>query len=393
MPTIPLTIPKNIDKYFYNRENDIKKIKFYLNGLNENIPQQLLLTGYRGVGKTFLLQKIKKDYESDFLVTYIDIFKIYSKFGGKLNSEAILLEMLDDFNNHIKGNENSNLKKLYMDIKNFKNTILRKKFDFKESGNTLGIAIPSFEEKYNKLSDYVMNLPQKIIDNSEYKGFIIIIDEFQLIKEVENPNAFFGLIRSYAQFQSNVAYIITGSTSRTSDVVEMINGENGAFGGRMIQINIDPFTKEETKNYFKDRLDIKFTKEGFDQFYKCTRGIPAYINNFYNIMSKDIVYDAENIKNIFRENNEQILVMWIRIWGTLNNYEKNILISLCVNGKSKWTNIIENTKISKNTLNNNLSNLKNKGIIEYTKPYYFIQDNMLKTWILQEKERNGFYPL
>ena len=344
------------------------------------------------MGKTFLLEKIRKDLNPKFLVIYIDINKIYSKYNGKLNSEAILLEMLNEINKTIKNKKDTKIKKIYENSKNFKNTIIRKNFDLKESVNILGNRIPTVKE-YEKLSDYVMNLPQNIINNSEYKGFVIIIDEFQLIREIENPNAFFGLIRSYAQFQTNVSYIITGSTSKTSDIVEMINGENGAFGGRMIQINIDPFTEEETKNYLKEQLNIKFTEKGFKEFYKCTRGIPAYINNFYNLMSEDITYNSEEIKNIFREYNEQILVMWIRIWGQLNKYEKNILIYLCEKGESKWTNILNDIGISKSTLTKNLSNLKNKGIIEYNKPYYFIYDNMLKTWLLEEKERNGFYPL
>lgn len=53
----------------------------------------------------------------------------------------------------------------------------------------------------------------------------------------------------------------------------MINGQNGAFGGRMLQFNVDPFTKEETKRYLSERLSsLKFTDEGFERFYSCTRG-------------------------------------------------------------------------------------------------------------------------
>ena len=72
MGNIPLFIPKDIDKYFYNRNKDLNKINFYLSGLHEEISQQLSITGYRGVGKTFLLHKIIKDINPNFLVTYID---------------------------------------------------------------------------------------------------------------------------------------------------------------------------------------------------------------------------------------------------------------------------------------------------------------------------------
>ena len=54
---MPLNIPKDIDKYFYNRKRDIKRINFQISGLYEDLSSQLLITGQRGVGKTFLLKK------------------------------------------------------------------------------------------------------------------------------------------------------------------------------------------------------------------------------------------------------------------------------------------------------------------------------------------------
>ena len=51
-----------------------------------------------------------------------------------------------------------------------------------------------------------MELPQKIVDSSdEIKGFIIVIDEFQLLGTIKSPEAFFWLIRSYSQQQFNVS--------------------------------------------------------------------------------------------------------------------------------------------------------------------------------------------
>ena len=36
---------------------------------------------------------------------------------------------------------------------------------------------------------------------------------------------------------------------------------------------------------------IKFTQEGFNRFYKYTKGIPMYINSFYNVLSSHETYD------------------------------------------------------------------------------------------------------
>ncbi len=393
MGNIPLFIPKNIDKYFYNRDKDIKKINFYLNGLHEDISQQLLITGYRGVGKTFLIHKIIKDIDSNFLITYIDISLIYSENDGTINSTILLTGILSKINQTLEEKNNNKFAKITSSIRNLITNIKLKKYDFNEITTILDIPIPHYEDDYTKISKFVMELPQKIVDKTgEIDGFIIILDEIQMLKQMKNSESFFWLIRSHNQFQTNVSYILTGSISKTSEIIEMINGETGAFGGRMIQINIDPFTKEETHNYFKDRMpEIQFTENGFDRFYECTRGIPAYINSFYNVLSSDVIYDDKQIKNTFNTSIDQILVMWIKIWGTLNQYEKKIIITILENEETTWNTLYTKTEFSTSTINKYLNSLQNKGIVSYKNKLYVLEDQMIKAWLEHEKETRGFY--
>ncbi len=240
-----------------------------------------------------------------------------------------------------------------------------------------------------------MQFPQKIVENSEQiKGFLIIIDEFQLIGELKNPSAFFWMIRSYTQQQNNVSYIFTGSTSKTSAIVDMINGTTGAYGGRMIQFNLDPFSPSKTRGYLEERVpEIQFTDNGFERFYQCTRGIPAYINSFCNTLSAGEVYNEDKVKETFFEKMDQITIMWIRIWGSLSPPEKEILISLAQYGPQNWTGILDKTKNSRGTLSKYLDILKNKGIIwpdEQKK--YVIGDLMLDAWLKHRNELDGYYP-
>ena len=90
-----------------------------------------------------------------------------------------------------------------------------------------------------------MELPQYLVDNSDFKGIIIVIDEFQQLKYVNNPDSFFWLFRSYIQKQHNVCYIFTGSVSKTADVIQMINGPMGAFGGA--------YDSNQYRSFFKKR--------------------------------------------------------------------------------------------------------------------------------------------
>jgi len=395
MSTVPLFIPINeIDKYFFNRKNDITKIEYYLDSLEKNISQRLLITGYRGVGKTFLLHKIKQDAKKEYIVTYLDISRVVGIDNNKLTAKSILLELLDAMNESLLENTENNLEKINLEITNFFNKLKIRDYDFNNGTKLAEIPIPSTEENYKKISKFVMEYPQKIVENNEdINGFIIIIDEFQLLKKLEEPESFFWLLRSYNQFQSNVSYVISGSVSHTADVINMINGASGAFGGRMIQIDIKPFTKEETAKYFKERFsEIEFTESGFDKFYEYTRGIPLYLNSFYHILSSDEIYDDKKIEETFIKNMDQILVMWIRIWGSLNTSERMIICSMLPREQSSWKDLESNNDLSTATLNKYLKSLQDKGIIDYYNNSYVLTDLMLKRWLEHEKNIYGYYP-
>ena len=130
--------------------------------------------------------------------------------------------------------------------------------------------------------DFALNLPEKIYNENKnkIKGVLIFIDEFQIIKELNNyKESFLWKIRSYIQNQRNVAYLFSGSMSLQDKLISEIASQNGAFGGRMISINMNPFEKETARNYLSEKTPyILFTDDGFDRFCKCTLGVPSYVN-------------------------------------------------------------------------------------------------------------------
>lgn len=108
---MPINIPTEIDKYFYNRKNDIKLISMYINALKDNLSSQLLITGPRGVGKTFLLKKILKDQKNDIITIYIDINQIYGENKGHIDESIVLKKLMNELLQFIN-NEDKLFKKI-----------------------------------------------------------------------------------------------------------------------------------------------------------------------------------------------------------------------------------------------------------------------------------------
>ena len=391
MPILPSGIPSDIDKYFYNRKEELIKLNSFIKTLNDDVSNQILVTGYRGVGKTLLLMKLKKELPEDILTAYIDIGRIYGIQRGKITEEKILHSILEEMEKSI--NDQDIPKKIYNFIKTIIPKIRNKNFDFKEANNILGIPLPEVSDDYEKLSHFVMEFPQKIVDLSENKrGFVIIIDEFQQLSELSSPDAFFWMIRSYTQKQDNVSYIFTGSTSSTSGIVDELNGSNGAFGGRMIQFKIDPFEKNTTEEYLENKVsELKFTQSGLDRFYKCTRGFPAYINSFCSIMSEGVEYNGKIVTKTFFEGIDLIAITWMVIWAGISRKEKDIIIRIIEHGPQSWNDSLK-IKISTKTLTKYLNLLKNKGIITHSERLYKVEDHILSAWLKYRKEKDGFYP-
>ena len=134
-------------------------------------------------------------------------------------------------------------------------------FKIKEFIQIDKIPIPVFSKETNeeKLVDFVMDLPEKIYEKNldKIKGVLIFIDEFQLIRELNNyRDSFLWKLRSYIQNQRNIAYVFSGPMSMQDKLISEIASQNGAFGGRMISIHLNPFEKETVRNYLSEKSPI-----------------------------------------------------------------------------------------------------------------------------------------
>lgn len=383
------------DEEFFNRTQEISNLTNLLNSTSENNAPDILVTGIRGVGKTVLLNKIKQIMDKNYLVVYMDfsVSQTYQKNKMSLKGlydfyyQKIIEEAhqkgLNTLKNHINKFFKTNNFKL-------KEVVVASAFDI-----SIPIPIIGTERDLERYRDFVFRLPQEIYDNNKDKidGMIVIIDEFQVIKELNTYlESFLWNFRGYVTEQRNVAYILSGSMGLQDNLISEIAGQNGAFGGRMLTININPFSKQTTQNYLTERApELKFTPEGFERFYKCTSGIPYYINIFARQLPTNHELDENNVIDAFDNNISFIVSHLINEWNRLTTKEKDIIIAL-IDSPLKRIELARKLNVKSGSLSDKLNKLQNLDLIRFAGGEYEISEKLLKRWLEIEYSQKGIYP-
>ncbi len=393
MNRLPWGNNENLDNdQFFNRSIELNHLKQMLLTTKNETPPNILLTGIRGVGKTVFLKKIKKELEEDFLVIYINFSQAECFRRKKMSIDALMQfyfkKTLTSCNNNILENIEKKLKKYFK----------TNDFHFKEIQEINNIPIPIFRSEINieELMEYVLTFPEKIYESNKDKinGIIILIDEFQIIKELNDyKESFLWVIRSYIQDQRNIAYVFTGSMSLNDTLISEISGHNGVFGGRMISFHLSPFSKNTLKQYLNEKKpQLKFSEDGFNSFYEYTLGIPAYINNFAKILPENIECTPELINRNFNESIYVISSNLVNIWYELSYKNKTIILSM-LNGPVKRIDIAKYLNVKSGSLSPNLRELENLSLIHKSDDnLYSLSEPLLKKWLESEFEEKGEYP-
>lgn len=176
------------------------------------------------------------------------------------------------------------------------------------------------------------------------------------------------------------------------DLIEKIAGRSGAFGGRTLNIEISPFTKSTVKSYLDEKIpSLKLDNNAFERFYKCSLGLPFYINTFAKLLPKDELLTEESIKEEFQNVLPYLSIHLINSWARLTLQEQKIIVCL-LECSLKRKDIASYLGITSGSLSNSLNNLKNLGLIISESGVYSIAEPILKAWILKEYNEKGVYP-
>lgn len=388
MTNLPLGNDNDLDDtQFYNRVDEISFLSDNLELTKKGSTPTILLTGIRGVGKSALMKKLKKNLQNEYLVVYMDLSAI-DKY--KKNSLTRFDFMKLFYESIIKSCSESNI--ITIDTKILKYFKTR---NFKLDKINKIPLLPLTEEDYTKFTTFVMDLPQQIYENykKQINGVLIFMDEFQILKQLdEDVNGFLWYIRSVIQSQNHIGYIFSGSMSVKDELIADIAGQKGAFGGRILNFEITTFSFDTTKNYLKEKADyLKFTDDGFKRFYKCTKGIPYYINSFARLLPPNEELNEDKIISEFRKSLPYLLIHLTNEWYKLNNQEKRIITSL-IEKPLKRIEIANKLEVTSGAIGASLKTLQNKSLIESDNKKYEIYDSIFKEWLKKEYEEKGDYP-
>jgi len=392
MGNLPLGNDNDLnDEQFYNRTEEISFLSDNLELTKKGSTPTVLLTGIRGVGKTALMKKLKKKFDEKYLVVYMDLSAV-DKFKKESFTRLNFMKLF--YESIIKACNESNIQTINTNIlKYFKtrNFTLNKI----ELINNIPIPLIKTEEDYTKFANFVMDLPQKIYNeyHEDINGVLIFIDEFQVLKQLdEDVNSFLWYFRSIIQSQKNIGYVFSGSMSVKDELITDIVGQKGAFGGRILNFEVKAFSHTTTKNYLNERANyLKFTNDGFERFFKCTKGILYYVNSFARLLPPNEELDEEKIIYEFKKSLPYLLIHLTNEWYKLSHQEQRILTSL-VEKPLKRIEIANKLGVTSGAIGASLKKLQNKTLIELNKGKYQIYDSIFKTWLKTEYEEKGDYP-
>lgn len=392
MSNLPWGNNQNLtDDEFYNREGELNHLKSLLETTSQGHAPDIFLTGLRGVGKTVFLQKIKRQLDDEYLVIYLDFSRAECFQKNKMSITGLMNYFFKELMIEC---EKRNLNTLNKKIEKYLKTNDFKIKDVIQVG-TIPIPLFSSENNSEKTMNFVFKLVEKIYNENKdtLKGIIIFIDEFQIIKDLNDyMESFLWNMRSYIQNQRNIAYLFSGSMSMQDKLISDVAGYNGVFGGRMLTLNIYPFDKNTVKNYLNEKApEISFTDDGFERFYSCTSGIPSYINIFASLLPVDKQLNNEDIILEFDKKISAISSHLINIWTRLSYREQSIIVEL-LDKPLRRKDIADNLNISPGSLSNYLTKLQNEQLIILDNKEYKISEPILKRWLELEYKQKGVYP-
>jgi len=350
-----------------NREDEIRQLNSVLKLAESGIAPKILMTGFRGVGKTALLKEILKSQPENVLTVHIDLSEIQN---ARPKAEDVLEELCRNLVKKINMND-----EIYIKIKYGLGNYIQSHYNadvFNLESETIRKNCPMFAR-------FILELAGNIVSGCErYDSAVIAFDEIELFGAMDDREQFISMIAKSAANQPEVAYIFSGSLANSCKLTDMINE---AFKSRMLQLILKPFTKKQTEDYLEKCIpDVKLTDEGFEMLYALTRGIPAYVKDISKSLPKDRKCDENTVKMAMTSD----IGPWKDICNRLSQRERQILTCISQSEKPTVQKLYGELDMQKRDIDEKLDFLVNTGIVVRINSKLMIPDLMLDEFLKHE---------
>lgn len=358
---------------FLNRETDVAR-------LNQNIDNQIhtIILSPRRWGKSSLIkvleQKIGANKKTVFC--YLDMFNIQSK-----------QEFIDQYINEILKNSSSKFEEWMSNIKEFLSK-LKPDISFdNENFGKLSIKIANDDTTTNISS--ALNLAENISIKKGIK-FVICIDEFQNIENINDSIGFQQQLRASWQHHQNVVYILYGSKRHMmSSLFEKQSMPFYKFGDvfYLQKISPDHFQKYII-NRFKN-TNKKITKKFAIQITDLMESHTYYVLQFAHIVWNNTEEEVDD--KIMEDSMEDMIgrnsLLFENIFESTSFQQRNVLVMLIEDTSGKLTsreNVEKYNFGSSSNVIQALNALENKEIIDKFEGSPKFADPVFKLWLKQK---------
>ena len=345
--------------YLAGREDEILGFEKSLSSAL-SLPQNLVLSGIRGTGKTVLLRKFEE------ICTKKKWLLVKREFNSKLNHEGEFLNaLLTDIIAKTKGI--SRIKKLKKPLIGFGR-------GYKEDieGDFISVLIQKYKGTLGDRLEAVLTDVYESILDSGYNGLVFLYDEFHFIEDgkIADNHPLSLLLESFSHVQQEgLRYylVLSGLPQLFPNLVKA-----KTYSERMFTVkSIGNLSKEASQKAIMLPLknsDINFTNELIDALTEETLGYPYFLQ-FYpyyliqNVPKKKIGLNdfKEMYPLLLKELDESFFA---GRFNKASDSEQKILFEMArLAPEIRFSELREKAKIDKNYLNQILISLMEKGLI------------------------------
>jgi len=345
--------------YLAGREDEIF---WFENSLESalSLPQNLVISGIRGTGKTVLLRKFE-----DICSQKRWLFA-RREFNNKLNQEGEFLNaLLTDIITKTKGISLA---------KRLKKPVIGFREGYKEDieGDFISILIQKYKGPLGDRLEAILTDVYEAIIKAEYNGLVFLYDEFHFIEDSKIPNNFplSLLLETFSHVQQEgLRYylVLSGLPQLFPNLVKAKTYAERMFSVKSLR-NLPKESSREAIVLPLKKSNITFTDELINTIIEETQGYPYFLQ-FYpyyfiqNILKKRIGSKEFNemYPLLLKELDESF---FSGRFTRASENEQRILLEMAELGSEiKFSELRGKTEIGKNYLNQILINLIKKGLI------------------------------